>query len=217
VHVRGNRFFGTVQAITNTAGDRWVIAHNDIHDLTLFDCTAGLCAGGDGIIVGPAVGTVAAPGGPAAAVNRSEGNFVFANEINGTIPDGFDEFSMVGIFVFGADDTVVRDNRIAIPDNPSSTAAGEGVLVSNSCCGNPDDVVVPGSRNTLVLFNEGRASGRVLNVEGTGGENTQGLVRFGNRGVELIEGILTEDPGNPHRGRRPHARRFGQHRRQRLF
>ena len=48
VQVTGNRFFGTVQAITNTAGDRWVVAHNDIHGLTLFDCTAGLARAATG-------------------------------------------------------------------------------------------------------------------------------------------------------------------------
>jgi nitrous oxidase accessory protein NosD len=215
VQITGNRFFGTVQAITNTAGDHWVIAHNDIHGLTLFDCTAGLCAGGDGIIIQAASGDVAAPGGAGDAVNRPEGNVVFANDIDGTIPDGFDAFSMVGIFLFAADGTIVRENRIAIPDNPTSQAGGEGVLVSNTCCGDPNAVVVPGSRNTAVLFNEGRASEFVVVVEGTGGENTQGLVLFGNRGVQLVEGNLVADAGQPHRHR--HARRLAGHRRLHLL
>jgi regulator of RNase E activity RraA len=211
VQISGNRFFGTVQAITNTGGDRWVIAHNDIHDLTLFDCTAGLCAGGDGIIIQSASGDVAAPGGSADPVNRPEGNLVFANDIEGTIPDGFDAFSMVGIFVFAADGTVVRENRIRIADNPTSAAAGEAVLISNTCCGNPDDVV-PGSRNTIVLFNDGRASELMVVVEGTAGENTQGLVLFGNRGVQLVEGKVVADAGAlPRRlraGRPDHHRRL---------
>lgn len=214
VKITGNRFSGTVQAITNTAGDRWVIAHNDIHGLTLFDCTAGLCAGGDGIIITAATGDVAAPGGAGDAVNRPEGNVVFANDIDGTIPDGFDAFSMVGIFVFAADGTIVRENRIAIPDNPNADAAGEGVLVSNACCGDPD-AVVPGSRDTAVLFNEGRTSEFVVVVEGTGGENTQGLVLFGNRGVQLVEGTLVADAGKPHRHR--HDRRLAAHRRLQLL
>jgi nitrous oxidase accessory protein NosD len=213
VQITGNRFVGTVQAITNTAGDRWFIAHNDIHGLTLFDCTAGLCAGGDGIIITAATGDVAAPGGAGAAINRPEGNVVIANDIDGAIPDGFDDFSMVGIFVFAADLTIVRENRIAIPDNPNADAAGEGVLVSNACCGDPD-AVVPGSRGTAVLFNEGRASELVVVVEGTGGENTQGLVLFGNRGVQLVEGNLVADAGRP---RRHHARRLAAHRRSRLL
>ena len=214
VQISGNHFFGTVQAITNTGGDRWVIAHNDIHDLTLFDCTAGLCAGGDAIIIQSAGGAIAAPGGPADPVNRPEGNLVFANDIEGTIPDGFDAFSMVGIFVFAADGTVVRENRIRIADNPTSAAAGEGVLISNTCCGNPNEVV-PGSRNTIVLFNDGRASELVVVVEGTAGDNTQGLVLFGNRGVQLVEGNVVADSGPPHR--RSHAGRPGHQRRQHLL
>ena len=50
--VADNRFEGTAQAITNTAGDGWRIEHNRIHGLTLLDCT-GLCAGGDGIVIQP--------------------------------------------------------------------------------------------------------------------------------------------------------------------
>ncbi len=214
IQITRNRFFGTVQAITNTAGDRWVIAHNEIHGLTLFDCTAGLCAGGDGIIIQAASGDVAAPGGPGDGVNRPEGNIVFANDIDGTIPDGFDVFSMVGIFVFAADKTTVTGNRIAIPDNPNADASGEGVLVSNNCCGNPSDIV-PGSRDTTILFNEGTASELVIVVEGTGGENTKGLVLFGNGGVQLVEGSVVANNGMPHRHR--HARRLAEHRRLHLF
>ena len=200
VQISGNRFSGTVQAITNTAGDRWIIAHNDIHGLRLFDCTADLCAGGDGIIIQSASGDLAAPGGPGEAINRPEDNVVLANDIDGMIPDGFDAFSMTGIFVFAADGTIVRENRIAIPDNPNAAAGGEGVLISNTCCGNPSGVV-PGSRNTQVLFNEGRGSEFVVVVEGTAGENTQGLVLFGNRGVQLVEGNVVADAGRPHRHR----------------
>jgi nitrous oxidase accessory protein NosD len=214
IQITGNRFFGTVQAITNTAGDRWVIAHNDIHGLTLFDCTAGLCAGGDGIIIQAASGDVAAPGGPGDAVNRPEDNIVYGNDIDGTIPDGFDVFSMVGIFVFAADKTTVRENRIAIPDNPNADAGGEGVLVSNNCCGNPSDIF-PGSRDSIIVFNDGSASELAIVVEGTGGENTKGLVLFGNRGVQLIEGNVLADNGTPHRHR--HARRLAEHRRLHLF
>ena len=39
VRVERNRVLGTVQGITNTGGDRWVIAHNVIDDLGVFDCT----------------------------------------------------------------------------------------------------------------------------------------------------------------------------------
>ncbi len=66
VRVTDNVFLGTVQAITNTAGDGWFIARNRIEGLTLFDCTGALCAGGDGIVIQLARDTIAAAGGPGA-------------------------------------------------------------------------------------------------------------------------------------------------------
>lgn len=192
VHVENNLFEGTVQAITNTAGDGWVIAGNRIEGLTLFDCTGALCAGGDGIVIQLARDTVAAAGGPGAAVNRPEHNVVVGNRVSGAIPDGFSTFSMAGVFVFAADDTLVARNDLNIPDNPNAEATGDGVLVTNVCCGEPD--VVPGARNTAVLFNDGRDSQFGLVVEGTGGANTGGLVQFGNSGPILIEGALVASP-----------------------
>jgi hypothetical protein len=192
VHVENNVFEGTVQAITNTAGDGWVIARNRIEGLTLFDCQGTLCAGGDGIVIQLARDSVAAPGGPGAAVNRPERNVVVGNRVSGAIPDGFATFSMAGIFVFAADETLVSRNDVNIPDNPSADATGDGVLVSNVCCGEPE--VAPGARNTAVLFNDGRDSQFGLVVEGTGGANTGGLVQFGNSGPIMIEGNLVASP-----------------------
>jgi len=40
VTVAQNRFDGTVQAITNTGGDRWRIQNNVVSHLTLLDCTS---------------------------------------------------------------------------------------------------------------------------------------------------------------------------------
>jgi len=199
VRVTHNVFLGTTQAITNTAGDRWVIAHNRIQDLQLFDCTGPFCSGGDGIIVQVARGDVAVAGGGANPVNRPEGNAIFGNEIEGTVPDGFDVFSMVGIFVFAADDTLIARNRVSIPDNPAADATGEGILVANTCCGDPTPVE-PGARNTVILFNDGRRSEFAVVVDGTGGANTQGLVLCGTLGLEVIEGVQTHGPGP----RRPH-------------
>ena len=169
-----NVFLGTVQAITNTAGDGWFIARNRIEGLTLFDCTGALCAGGDGIVIQLARDTIAAAGGPGAPVNRPEHNVVVGNQVSGAIPDGFDDFSMAGIFVFAADDTAVERNEVSIPDNPNADATGDGVLVTNVCCGEP--AVSPGARRTLVLFNDGHDSQFGVVVEGSGGDNTGGLV-----------------------------------------
>ncbi len=205
VRVESNTFEGTVQAITDTAGDRWVISGNRIHQLAVFDCTGTLCAGGDGIVIQIARDDVAAPGGPGAAVNRPEHNLVVANDVDGVIPDGFSTFSLAGVFVMSADETVVTRNRVSIPDNPQADATGDGVLVTDACCGEP--ALTPGARNTVVTFNDGRDSQFGVVVEGTGGENTAGLVLFGNTGPVLVEGNLI--PNNPPRRPLSARRSFG--------
>ena len=196
VRVERNRILGTVQGITNTGGDRWVIVHNVIDDLTVFDCTGALCGGGDGIVIQVAT---------SAPDSRPSRNLVAGNVVNGAIPDGFGVFSMVGVFVFAADGTVVTRNRLSIPDNPNADAIGQGVLVDNSCCGQP--AVTPGARNTVVTFNDGRDSEIGVEIDGTGGENTGGLVLFGNLGPVVVEGALVDDGPRP---RRPfvHGRRL---------
>ncbi len=189
VEVANNQFLGTVQAVTNTAGDRWFIWSNRISNLTLFGCP-GLCTGGDGIVIQSAGGGLADPGGPGAPVNRPEQNVVVANAISGMPPDGFDIFGMAGILVFTADRTLVSHNQLAISDNPDAEAPAQGVLVTNTCCGNVTPAL-PGSRNTVVVFNDARRSQFGFVVEGSGGENTQGLVLLHNRGSVTIEAPLS--------------------------
>ena len=207
VRVEGNVFLGTVQAITNTAGDGWFIARNQIEGLSLFDCAGALCAGGDGIVIQLARDTIAAAGGPGAPVNRPEHNIVLGNRVSGEIPDGFSDFSMAGIFVFAADDTTVERNDVNIPDNPNADATGDGVLISNVCCGEPP--VSPGARRTRVLFNDGRDSQFGVVIEGSGGDNTGGLALYGNSGPVMVEGTLVDDhpPRRPLVARRPFGRR----------
>jgi nitrous oxidase accessory protein NosD len=206
VRLEDNVFLGTVQAITNTAGDGWFIARNRIEGLTLFDCTGALCAGGDGIVIQLAHDTIAAAGGPGAPVNRPEHNIVLGNQVTGSVPDGFADFSMAGIFVFAADDTLIERNRVSIPDNPAADATGDGVLVSNVCCG--EAPLLPGARRTTVIFNDGQQSQFGVVVEGTGGDNTGGLALFGNSGPLLIEGNLVPNAPPPRRPLRAH-RSFG--------
>ena len=208
VRVERNRVLGTTQAITNTAGDRWVIAHNVIDDLTVFDCSGALCGGGVGIVIQIILSPAATPAGPGAAENRPERNLVFGNVVRGEIPDAFDVFSMVGVFLFGADGTVVSGNRLSIPDNPTAAAIGQGVLVDNSCCGLP--AIEPGARNTAIVFNDARGSEIGVEVDGSGGENTTGLIVRGNLGPVLIEGELVDDGPRP---RRRFPRRYGHHHR----
>jgi hypothetical protein len=179
--VEDNEFRGTVQAITNTAGDHWTISDNDVEDLTLFDCTvsAGLCGGGIGIAIQAASAAIGAPGGAANPLNRPEATAVVDNEVKGRAPSGFSVFGMNGILVFAADGTYVVDNETKItPGINGSDPLGIGILVTNSCCGDPTELL-PGARYTALIKNQDRSQFGVV-VEGTGGVNTQGLVLFGN-------------------------------------
>jgi len=185
IEISHNHFEGTAQAITNTGGDRWRIEHNQIRNLTVLDCT-GPCTGGDGIVIQLARDEVAAPGGDAAPINRPEDNLILDNTIEGSPPDGFADFSMVGILVFAADHTTVLQNKLRLRDNPDAAAVGQGVLLTNTCCGTGISYV-PGTRNTIVAFNDGRKSEVAIVVEGSGGANTKGLFLFRNRGEEQIE------------------------------
>jgi len=195
VRVERNRVLGTIQGITNTGGDRWVIVQNVIEDLGVFDCSGALCGGGSGIVI--QISTTAPD-------SRPQRNFVAGNVVSGAIPDGFGVFSMVGVFVFAADGTVVTHNRLSIPDNPTAASIGQGVLVDNSCCGQPP--LTPGARNTVVTFNDGRASEIAVEIDGTSGENTQGLVLYGNLGPVVVEGALVDDGPRPRRGFTPGRR-----------
>jgi len=181
-----NYFEGTAQAITNTGGDRWLIEHNQIRDLTVLDCT-GPCTGGDGIVIQLARDEVAAPGGDAAPINRPEDNLILGNTIEGSPPDGFSDFSMVGILIFAADHTSVISNDLRLHDNPAAAAKGQGILLTNTCCGG--GAYLPGTRHTILAFNDGRQSELSIVVEGSGGANTHGLFLFRNRGEQEIEGV----------------------------
>jgi hypothetical protein len=196
VSVVHNRFLGTGQAITNTAGDYWLISQNSIEGLTVFDCP-GLCTGGDGIVIQLARGSLAAPGGAASPANRPEGNAVLGNRISGSIPDGFDAFGMVGVMAFSADKTAILHNTVRLRDNPDAEAPGQGILVTNICCGEPT-VFLPGSRWTWAAFNDVDQSEIGIVVEGSGGQNTEGLVVRHNRGSVVIEGV-EQEPRRHHR------------------
>lgn len=184
--VERNRFVGTVQAITNTGGDRWRILRNRVKKLTLLDCSSH-CTGGDGIVIALARGAVAAPGGNAAAANRPEDNVVVDNTVEGTPPDKFGVFSMVGILLLSADHTTALSNDLALRDNPLASAKGQGIVVSNTCCG-LTTAFLPGSRFTTLAYNNVRKSEVGIVVEGTGGANTLGLFLHKNRGSAELEG-----------------------------
>jgi hypothetical protein len=187
VVVERNTFVGTVQAVTNTGGDRWLIRSNRIRDLTLLDCTR-YCTGGDGIVIGLARGGAATPAGDADPLNRPEDNVVVSNSIAGAPPDGFGTFSMVGVLLLAADHTTVLENRLVLRDNPNASSLGQGILVSNTCCGLASSFL-PGSRFTSLIRNDARRSENGIVIEGSGGANTLGLFLHANRGSTLIEGV----------------------------
>jgi hypothetical protein len=61
--------------------------------------------------------------------------------------------------------------------------------VTNTCCGELTPAL-PGARNSVILFNDARRSEVGFLVEGSGGQNTQGLVLLHNRGSVVIEGTV---------------------------
>jgi hypothetical protein len=187
IEVARNRFLGTVQAITNTGGDRWLIRGNRIVDLTVLDCS-GHCTGGDGIVIALARGSVAAPSGDAEPLNRPEGNVLLGNVVEGTPPDGFGVFSMAGVLLLSADHTTVLGNIVRLRDNPHASSVGQAILVSNTCCGLGTSFL-PGSRFTWLIRNDVRHSEAGIVVDGSGGANTLGLLLHRNRGEAAIEGV----------------------------
>lgn len=182
VIVEQNRILETVQGITNTSGSDWTVSHNVIEDLTLFACDNGFCGGGVAIVF-----QERSTSGP-----RQMDNSATFNVITGVIPDNFDVFSMAGIFIAGQDGTVAKNNRIAIPDNPTSDALGLAILVSDVCCAN--DIFLT-SKNSVIVKNDGRESefSVVIDLDNGGGTgNSEGTTLRGNFGINDINGTSTD-------------------------
>lgn len=178
VVVGQNRVLGTIQAITNTRGSGWTVSYNVIEGLTALTCE-GFCGGGDGIVF------QARPFG----APRGTDNTVIFNVITGAVPDTLNEFSMTGIFVLGQDGTVIKNNRIAIPDNPLAAGAGIGILVTDVCCGLAGGFLT--SINSTIVNNDGRASEFAVVIDrdaGGGTGNSVGTILRGNFGVNDING-----------------------------
>ena len=199
VTISDNQFQGTVQAITNTAGDGWTIRSNRIRELTLFDC-AGQCGGGVGIAIQTALAPDAAEGGDTEPANRPERTVILHNQVQGQAPAGFVTFPMTGILVLGADATLVSNNDLSIQPGDGAQASyplAAGVTFSDRCCERP--ALSLGTNLSAILLNDGRASPYTAVIEGEGGANTNGLLLTGNRGQVLVEGASPPDapPGAP--------------------
>ena len=94
------------------------------------------------------------------------------------------------MLLLSADHTSVLSNRLRLRDNPSAEAVGQGILVSNTCCGLTTSFL-PGSRFTTLAFNDARSSELGIVIEGSDGANTEGLFLWRNRGTSSIEGAVT--------------------------
>jgi nitrous oxidase accessory protein NosD len=177
VVVAYNRIRGTVQGITNTRGDGWTIRSNRITELTLFECP-GYCGGGSGIVI------------QARDLDgeRAYDNAVLFNRVRGAIPDGHDAFSMDGIFVAGQQEPKIIGNKLRIPANDTAAAPGVGIEVASECCGGTP---ILDSTDVVAARNDGKHSEFVLIVD-TG--NADGGFFWKNRGVSVIEGVVTSYP-----------------------
>ena len=147
VAIEQNTILGTIQAITNTAGSggRSTTTRSRIFRSSLV--TGGFCGGGVGIVFQER--NTAGP--------RQADNTAMFNRISGVIPDDFDVFSMAGILVLGGQDgSVIQKNRIGIPDNPTSLAEGQAIVVTDVCCGLPTPFST--AINSTIVKNDGRRS-----------------------------------------------------------
>ena len=184
VTIEQNIIAGTIQAITNTGGSGWTVNHNKIQDFSVLACDGDFCGGGVGIVFQERAGT---------AVRQTDNAAMF-NQISGVIPDNFDVFSMAGILILGGQDgSIIQKNRIAIPDNSTSLAEGQAIVVTDACCG----ILTPFSTaiNSTIAKNDGRDSelGLVITLDGGGGTgNTVGTTLRGNLGVNDINAAISD-------------------------
>jgi len=181
VVVRQNHVRGSVQAVTNTRGSRWRVEHNVIEGLTAFTCD-GFCGGGDAIVFQSRTPT---PPQPAAATD----NVAVSNVVTGRVPDGLDEFSLVGILAIAQNSAIIANNRIAIAGNALAAATGQAIVITDHCCG--DGQKYADSINSVIVNNDGRGSQFAVVIEqdlygGTG--NSAGTVLRGNLGLNDING-----------------------------
>ena len=181
VIIEHNHVVGTVQSFTNTGGSGWTVNYNAIEELTVFTCDGEVtCGGGDGIVF------------QERDLNdpRRTDNTAMFNDISGAVPPNLQLFSMVGIIVLGGEDgTVIQKNRIAIAGHPDAAGEGQGIRVSDVCCGLPDEFLT--AINSVIVKNDGRDSelSVVIDLDSGGGTgNSEGTILRGNFGINEING-----------------------------
>lgn len=180
VVVEGNTVLGTIQPITDTRGDGWVVTHNSIVDYSALTCD-GFCGGGDAIVFQERTG-----------VSRGRNNSATFNVITGRIPDTLNEFSLTGILALNQDGTQITNNRISIAGNPLAAGTGEAIVITDHCCGVPVGYLT--SINSYIVNNDGRGSDFAVVIENdaSGGDgNAEGARLRGNFGVNDINGTTS--------------------------
>ena len=109
------------------------------------------------------------------------GNTIAFNQITGTIAADFDgSYGMGGITLFGADETTIRNNRVAFVNNSETEDLAAGICVTSIATGGR---VWPLCVDTTVVNNDGRDSEICLQVDK---ENSKGLFARGNFGLNVI-------------------------------
>jgi hypothetical protein len=172
VTVKDNRIEGTVQGVTNTGGDRWLVSDNEFDDLTAFTCQPGGRCGGGNAIVFQQRDPILPPGAD---------NVALDNRIDADVPEGLDAFVMTGVYLQGQLAPLVADNSVRIDRRAGAAAYGVGVLVDETCCGDP--LPLPPTREAQIRDNRVYRAGVGLGVTAA---NLIGLVVSGNRGdVEI--------------------------------
>ena len=176
---------GTIQGITNTAGDGWTISHNKIVNQGTLSW-----GGGIGIVVQTSFFDQS---------DRAVDNTITFNDITGIAgsPVGF---GVAGIGVISAANTVVKNNKVVVNNIVGPDNVGIGILIDNFVCGGPC-VVNPANTGAYIVNNDNRGSGLGLYVGDDGtppNDNTAGLVLRGNFGTNLI-GTLSADTKNRNR------------------
>lgn len=179
------RILGAVQGITNNGGDGWNVHHNEIENLSVFDCATGakLCGGGVGIVLQIWRGSL--PSGQTRS--RPTNNTIAHNKITGQVPNTLTAFSMTSVFLLNTDNSTIENNKTSIPDNPNTEAGGIGIWLTHVCCGIPS--FAPGSQSNTIATNDGRDSEYALIVDTN---NTDDLALRGNLGLNLIGDEATQ-------------------------
>lgn len=129
VRVLENRFDGTVQAVTDTAGTGWLIENNHVRDLEVFGCNPGLCGGGDAIVLAHA----------RTGDGSSDDSIVRGNRISTLAPPAGLPFSVDGVLAFSVERPFIADNEIAMQGSPTigielTRTTGAGFI--DAPCGN---------------------------------------------------------------------------------